>query len=58
MGYVGLVYMFLADWLFFTLDVTLMQMGGILICLACTLGVVVYKMTRPKDKSEMEASDP
>ena len=44
--------MFLADWLFFTLDVTLMQLAGILICVACSLGVVVYKTTRPKDKKE------
>ena len=52
LGYVSLVYMFLADWIFFTLEITFMQLAGILICVACSLAVVVYKMSRPEEAKD------
>ena len=55
LGYVSLVYMFLADWIFFTLDISYMQLAGIFICVACSIAVVVHKMSLPTEEDEENA---
>ena len=44
--------MFLADWIFFILDITAMQLAGVLICVSCSIGVVVYKLTISKEDKD------
>ena len=49
-SYVGVAYMFLSDLLFFELNLTLMQLSGVMICLTCSVSVVIYKMNLPKSE--------
>ena len=48
--FIGVGYNFLADYAFFTLDLTTIQICGLTICLVFTIGSAVYKVRRNDKK--------
>ena len=53
-SYVGVAYTFLSDLLFFEFNLTVMQLSGVMICLTCSVSVVIYKMHLPKEESQQQ----
>ena len=43
-AYVGVFYMFLSDILFFEFTLNMPQLVGVLICLICTMSVIIFKV--------------
>ena len=48
--FIGVGYNFLADYAFFTLDLTTIQICGLTICLVFTIGSAVYKVKKNEKK--------
>ena len=48
--FIGVGYNFLADYVFFTLDFTSIQIFGLTICLLFTIGSAVYKVKKNDKK--------